>query len=168
MSEPAATNVPLTLYPPSPTGDESNPLPARIFPRSHQSGCPACRIRVRRRKPPVCHPSPEARRPKHKISQPRNCAVGANSTSSRIRGFEPSKRMFSRGSHSRAAPASTEKYNCCSDSARGQRYHFVAPQVVKQTLDPESNRAVMASASPPATPPGGCSTVTWQISGPSG
>src|SRR5688572_11287123 len=74
--------------------------------------------------------------------------------------------MVSCGSHSRL-PA-TSKRSAWRASAPEVRYHLPAPGVVSSAAACLDVSTLKDSSSPPAIPPGGCTTMAWQTASPSG
>ena len=123
--------------------------------RSFQINLPSRQIANFCCKPPVCHSSFCAWRPKQVISQPANWAFSAKLTSALNLTCAPSNKIFSCGSHSKQAPCC--KLNCRSWLACWPLalYHLPAPGVVSKACAPLARLTFSVSASPPATPPGG-------------
>src|SRR5882762_7396624 len=74
--------------------------------------------------------------------------------------------MVSRGSHSRTPLTSKQSFWLAQGPA--ERYHFPAPGVVNSAEQPWSILAFKVNSSPPAIPPGGCTTIAWHTASPSG
>src|SRR6267143_6217065 len=74
--------------------------------------------------------------------------------------------MVSRGSHS--STPSTSKQSFCMAQGPAERYHFPAPGVVNSAADSGSTFTLRCNSSPPAMPPGGCTTIAWHTASPSG
>jgi len=110
--------------------------------------------------------SPEPRRLRQMISQPMKRAPSPSSMVVFSPASAPSNTMVSRGSHS-SVPATTKSSDCRAQ-APAERYHLPAPGVVSKAWLPCAARTSSASSSPPAMPPGGCTTMAWQTSAPSG
>ena len=73
---------------------------------------------------------------------------------------------FTRGSHS-SCPCTPNAMRCLA-CAPAERYHFAAPGVVSSTDEFFSVFTCRCNSSPPAMPPGGCTTIAWQTASPSG
>src|SRR4051812_23434527 len=74
--------------------------------------------------------------------------------------------MVSRGSHS-SVPA-TSNWSRCRAQGPAERYHLPAPGVVRRLRAFSPVRAFNSRSSPPTRPAGGCTTIAWHTSAPSG
>jgi hypothetical protein len=85
-----------------------------------------------------------------------------------MRAAAPSNTMFSCGNHSQVPSLPTITCTRWLALRPNPRYHFPALGVVICAFAPTAASTAISSESPPATPPGGCTTIAWHTSPPSG